>query len=157
MQDLTPVKLPNLSSNVSNLDIWRNMRLIFYKKMGCLLCYQSWHEMNQVLTPVMLQILTFNETWVKSSLKKSDECLFNKLCVSCNLFLLLSQNSIYFTDWLQTEYFKIIQESFQNGLITCFSKQILKFFFQTLLSYNEMANELKTLDYLSHHLSYYFG
>ena len=39
-----------------------------------MLYYQSWHEMNQVLTPVMLSILTFYETWVKSSIKKLDEC-----------------------------------------------------------------------------------
>ena len=39
-----------------------------------MLCYQSWHEMNQVLTPAMLPILKFYETWVESSIKKLDEC-----------------------------------------------------------------------------------
>ena len=32
-----------------------------------MLCYQSWHEMNQDLTPVMLPILTWEKTWVESS------------------------------------------------------------------------------------------
>ena len=39
-----------------------------------MLCYQSWHEMNQDLTPVMLPILTWEKTWVESSIKKSGDC-----------------------------------------------------------------------------------
>ena len=39
-----------------------------------MLCYQSWHEMNQDLTPVMLPILTWEKTWVESSIKKSSDC-----------------------------------------------------------------------------------
>ena len=38
-----------------------------------MLCYQSSHEMNQDLTHVMLPILTYDETWVVSSIKRSDE------------------------------------------------------------------------------------
>ena len=40
-----------------------------------MLCYQSWHEMNQDLTPVMLPILTWEKTWVESSIKKLGDCV----------------------------------------------------------------------------------
>ena len=43
-----------------------------------MLCYQSWHEMNQDLTPVMLPILTWEKTWVESSIKKSGDCIENR-------------------------------------------------------------------------------
>ena len=36
-----------------------------------MLSYQSWHEKNQDLTPVMLPILTWEKTWVESSIKKN--------------------------------------------------------------------------------------
>ena len=39
-------------------------------KNQAMLCYQSWHEINQDLTPVMLPILTWEKTWVESSIKK---------------------------------------------------------------------------------------
>ena len=39
-----------------------------------MLFYQSWHEMNQDLTPVMLPILTWEKTWVQSSIKKLGDC-----------------------------------------------------------------------------------
>ena len=37
-----------------------------------MLCYQSWHDMNQDLIPVMLPILTYDKTWVESSIKELD-------------------------------------------------------------------------------------
>ena len=42
-----------------------------------MLCYQSWHEMNQDLTPVMLPILTWEKTWVESSIKKLGEYVYD--------------------------------------------------------------------------------
>ena len=49
-----------------------------------MLCYQSWHEMNQDLTPVMLPILTWEKTWVESSIKKkSGDCHLNSLLENC--------------------------------------------------------------------------
>ena len=76
-----------------------------------MLFYQSWHEMNQDLTPVMLPILTYGKTWVESSIKKLGECVSIQ---TSDLRELAKPKTLFKLKLLKWNHFYLLFFSIQN-------------------------------------------